>query len=428
MMPLVQNLVAHIDRTDLFASFIAAVNSRETVQGFTHNFYRYPARFSPLVARTAIATFTEPGDAVLDPFMGGGTTLVEARLLGRQGIGTDISSLATFVSQVKTTTLSSNDVVSIRGWAAQLHDKLNLRNPSKRALTWMEQGYQRNISGRQTWPIRKTLELALVEIDDLSTLTQQRLARCVLLRTAQWALDNRRQIPPAKAFRRRFTKDLEEMLAGAADYTVAVNSAELPVQPVTCLHRSAIGLEHDPRLQNIPSPKLILTSPPYPGVHVLYHRWQVQGRKETAAPFWIADSVDGHGAAYYTFGDRRQQNLRSYYEMLRDAYASVASIADRDAWVVQLVAFSDPSWQLPRYLQVMEDAGLVEARFRACTSSADGRLWRSVPNRKWYADQRGSTTSSKEVVLFHRLKKYGAAVGNEKTQYRRVPPTSHSSM
>jgi|SRR5215211_3193102 len=399
---------------DLFANFIAAVHNRNPVQGFTHNFYQYPARFSPLFARTAIVAFTEPGHVVLDPFMGGGTTLVEARALGREGIGTDISSLATFVSHVKTTPLSSDDIASIRSWGAQLNDKLNLRNSPKRALAWIEQGYQHNISGRRTWPIRKTLELALAEINDLPTLTQQRLARCVLLRTAQWALDSRRQIPSAKDFRQRSAINFEEMLEGAAEYTAAVNSAEPPAPPVICLHRSVIGLEQDPQLQDRPAPKLILTSPPYPGVHILYHRWQVQGRRETAAPFWIADSMDGHGAAHYTFGDREQQNLQGYYAMLLDAYASIASIANCDTLVVQLVAFSDPSWQLPRYLEVMEEAGLAEAPFRACASSTDGRLWRSVPNRKWYADQRGSTTSSKEVVLFHQLRTSRVSASNNR--------------
>lgn len=391
--------------TDEFVDFIAAVHNREPVQGFTHNFYRYPARFSPEFARAAIVAFTEPGDVVFDPFMGGGTTLVEARSLGRQGVGTDISSLATFVSQVKTATLSSEDLAGIRVWGAQLNNRLNLRNPSNRPLTWIRRGYQHNINSRQTWPIRKTLELALAEIDNLSTLTQQRFARCVLLRTAQWALDNRRQIPSAKEFRQRFTVYLDEMLEGSAQYTVTVNAVKPSGPPTIALHRSVIGLEHDSPFQGGPAPKLILTSPPYPGVHVLYHRWQVQGRKETAAPFWIADSVDGQGSAYYTFGDRRQQNLHGYYAMLRDAYASVARIANSDTLIVQLVAFSNPSWQLPRYLKVMADAGLAERRFRTCANSADGRLWRSVPNRKWYADQRGPTTSSKEVVLFHQLRK-----------------------
>ncbi|MGH9959926.1 MAG: hypothetical protein ACREBC_22855 [Pyrinomonadaceae bacterium] len=36
------------------------------------------------------------------------------------------------------------------------------------------------------------------------------------------------------------------------------------------------------------------------------------------------------------------------------------------------------------------------------SNSDDGRLWRTVPNRKWYADQRGPGGAGKEVVLFHR--------------------------
>jgi len=123
---------------EFFTNFVEAVHNRKPVQGYTHNFYRYPARFSPLFARTAIAAFTEPGDTVLDPFMGGGTTLVEARLLGRQGVGTDISSLATFISRAKTTTLDSHAIAGIRSWGAQLNDELSLRNPPQRAFSWIE--------------------------------------------------------------------------------------------------------------------------------------------------------------------------------------------------------------------------------------------------------------------------------------------------
>jgi hypothetical protein len=43
--------------------------------------------------------------------------------------------------------------------------------------------------------------------------------------------------------------------------------------------------------------KLIVTSPPYPGVHVLYHRWHVDGRRETPAPYWIAGCNDGQRCA-----------------------------------------------------------------------------------------------------------------------------------
>lgn len=65
----------------------AASANKKNVQGYTHDFYNYPARFSPLFVKEVIKAFTAPGDLILDPFMGGGTTLVESKMLGRNSIG-----------------------------------------------------------------------------------------------------------------------------------------------------------------------------------------------------------------------------------------------------------------------------------------------------------------------------------------------------
>lgn len=135
---------------------------------------------------------------------------------------------------------------------------------------------------------------------------------------------------------------------------------------------------------------------------MLYHRWQVDGRKETRAPFWIANKLDGAGAKYYTMGDRKEPALRSYYENLRAAFRSVRQICGASTTVVQLVAFTEPDWQLPRYLEVMSESGLEEVLLPETKESADGRLWRKVPNRRWHADQMGETPGSREVVLIHR--------------------------
>lgn len=65
------------------------------VAGLTHEFYRYPGRFSPQLANAAIRHFSRPGQLVLDPFSGGGTTAVEAIAMGRSTACLDISELAT---------------------------------------------------------------------------------------------------------------------------------------------------------------------------------------------------------------------------------------------------------------------------------------------------------------------------------------------
>jgi len=176
---------------------------------------------------------------------------------------------------------------------------------------------------------------------------------------------------------------------------------------VRVVNRSAAGLETDGRLARL-RPKLVITSPPYPGVHVLYHRWQVDGRKEAPLPFMIANKLDGAGSSYYTMGDRKYPNLKTYFDGVRASMSSVAALAHEDTTVVQMVAFSDASWQLERYLETMEEAGLSEVFLPMLQGERDGRLWRTVPGRRWYSHQRGDTPGSQEVVLIHRKRRTSA--------------------
>jgi modification methylase len=53
---------------------------------------KHPARMLPAIAGHAIDTYTEPGDLVLDPMCGIGTTLVEAAHRGRDAIGVEYES------------------------------------------------------------------------------------------------------------------------------------------------------------------------------------------------------------------------------------------------------------------------------------------------------------------------------------------------
>ena len=64
----------------------------------THNGI-YRGNWSPYVPRNLILKYTKKGDWVLDQMMGSGTTLVEARLLERNGIGVDINLDAIMVAR-----------------------------------------------------------------------------------------------------------------------------------------------------------------------------------------------------------------------------------------------------------------------------------------------------------------------------------------
>ncbi len=51
----------------------------------------YRGNWPPQMARALILKYTKPGDTVLDPMVGSGTTCIEAKLLGRNCIGVDIN-------------------------------------------------------------------------------------------------------------------------------------------------------------------------------------------------------------------------------------------------------------------------------------------------------------------------------------------------
>lgn len=55
---------------------------------------KYRGNCSPYVVRNLLLRYSKEGDWILDQFAGGGTSLVEAKLLGRNAIGTDINPSA----------------------------------------------------------------------------------------------------------------------------------------------------------------------------------------------------------------------------------------------------------------------------------------------------------------------------------------------
>lgn len=382
---------------------VQAIHDNNPIHGLTHNYYRYPACFAPSFARAAISKFSSPGDIVFDPFMGGGTTLVEALALGRDCIGTDISSIAAFISTVKTTVLSQAELDSISLWSNSLHDRLCIHKKISDSSDSPFSGYAKKLP----WQIRKIILLILSYIPELSKKREEEFVRCVLLKTSQWAIDGRKEFPSVDEFRNKFFFNLNTMSADMNWFRLEIKASQkefnLTRSPkCICLTRSAIGLEKEKRLEKLKiKPKLVLTSPPYPGTHVLYHRWQLLSGKETAAPFWIIQSTDGMGESKYALGSRKQVSQDNYFNNIHEAFVSLRKIIDDDGYFVQLVSFSDFDKQLPRYLECLKVTGFEEID-NGDQKNPSSRILRNVPNRKWYTNLKNDMATRKEVMLIHR--------------------------
>ena len=84
-------------------------NVRSTEQ-WTHGYHRYPAKFLPNLVKKIIEDYTQPTDLVVDFFAGCGTTLVEAKVHGRESIGVDINPVAALITKAKTNPIKPNNL------------------------------------------------------------------------------------------------------------------------------------------------------------------------------------------------------------------------------------------------------------------------------------------------------------------------------
>lgn len=76
----------------------------------SHGLHKYPAKFFPELPRWLIQKYSIPGNIILDPFMGSGTSNIEAMLLGRHSVGIDVDPFAKFLTKVKTTKLNVDEL------------------------------------------------------------------------------------------------------------------------------------------------------------------------------------------------------------------------------------------------------------------------------------------------------------------------------
>ena len=123
----------------------------------------YRACFKPQLPEFFIRRLTKPGDAVYDPFMGRGTTPVQAALMGRRPIGNDINPLSVLLTRPRLAPPALREVArrldEIRWNEGEIDDPDLLAFYSPRTL--------RHICALRSWLIeRAPLDCAPDPVDD----------------------------------------------------------------------------------------------------------------------------------------------------------------------------------------------------------------------------------------------------------------------
>jgi len=86
----------------------SAGKKRQSTRYSVHGLHEYKGKFNPQVAKAILNIFgVRPGDHVLDPFCGSGTTLVECAQIGAMSVGIDLNPLAVFIANAKLQALAT---------------------------------------------------------------------------------------------------------------------------------------------------------------------------------------------------------------------------------------------------------------------------------------------------------------------------------
>jgi len=379
--------------TEILKKIQEAANNKKTASEFTHGIYRYPASMSPILAREIITLFTKKKDIILDPFCGGGTTAIESILQGRKIICSDINSLASFITKTKVTPLKNDIINKIKEWATYTLERLKEYRKMKVPINFQ---INNNLHCRKTtWLLNKLKDEANLQ----SNHQVRAICNLIMLSVGKRCYDCRIEpLNPSKLIK-TFDKISQLIVKSLYEYSNQCFrvSPNIDIEDdIKIFCENALNLPKLIEKKYVKNIKLVLTSPPYPGIHILYHRWQIKGRRQTSLPFNLLHLNDGFPTSYYTLGSASKKGYEFYFENISKIFSGLREIITENTIIAQVVSFKDPEWQLPMYKNAMNEAGYYEFYLR---NNKKDLITREVPNRKWYTNLNDKKTI--EYILFH---------------------------
>ncbi len=235
-----------------------------------HSLHPYLGKFIPQLVEVFLHRYFRPGDCVYDPFVGSGTTLIEANVYGASAVGCDISAFNCLLSRAKTATYSLGAVeLGLKG--ALEAARQSAQTNRDQASDWLRVWYA-DQALRELLAYRSASERLDEPIASMAKVVLSRSARSArqtthfdldFPRTPQlepyWCHKHRRTCRPvaeAHKFLRRYTLDTIRRLR---EFSLIRTESDVNV------------LHEDSRTVRLPvEPNGVITSPPYPGL-IDYH-------------------------------------------------------------------------------------------------------------------------------------------------------------
>jgi DNA methylase len=323
-----------------------------------HRLHPYLGKFIPQLVEILLSRYFRPGQHVLDPFAGSGTTLVQALESGLDATGVDVAAFNCLLMQVKTR--SYNPFVleqELRAAHARIGEAAGQR-PKAYVRRWYAAQAARELLGFRALA-------AEYEHADVLQIVLARAARSAR-RTTHFDLE----FPPAPQLEpywchkhRRECRPVETAAQFLRRYTLDTLARLKEFARLRAKGRTAFVLHGDVRELQLPGRyDGVLTSPPYPGL-IDYHEqhryaYELLGLDDRRELEVGAAAAGTSRAALATYADGIVETLLNAKSALREGAPFVIVVNDRR----------------DLYPEILERAGLqLEERLRRHVNRRTGR-------------------------------------------------------
>lgn len=249
--------------------------TRQATRYLVHGLHEYKGKFNPQTARALINVVDSEATALMDPFCGSGTSLIEGMRLGLTSTGIDQNPLAAWISRIKVRTLTlageKNLVERFDLLAQRLVDAVQAAQEPGRAVTPLHVDCDDDAYLRNWFPEAVLAALwAGIRICDETDHPVADVARlCIsnIVRQVSW------QLPEDLRVRRRpaswVAPSVPELLTKAlarARFAIVETAGAPELNAETAATTVHFGSSRDARLVESAWPagrRLVVTSPPY---------------------------------------------------------------------------------------------------------------------------------------------------------------------
>jgi site-specific DNA-methyltransferase (cytosine-N4-specific) len=358
-------------------------------QYLSHTFHPYPARFIPQIPSTFIKLFTKEGEIVLDPFVGCGTTLVEAFLHNRNSVGIDLNPLAVLISKVKTTLIDEDKfrylnkkLSSIHSYIHHRNEENNIKLPNRKLSKVFTDDVITKLMA-----IRRLLQ----DIRDEGYFDLYDFTRVALSASIWTLIESDKQIDIIHLFTSKISSMQKEMLK------MSNTISSVPETKLICGDARKLNLENN-------SVDLIVTSPPY--VNAMdYYRIHMYNMLWLDMDFeqFRKDEIGGHSH----FITNRFRLLSEYLGDMLRSLIEMNRVLKSGKLCVIVVGNSSVEYELIETNKFFADMS-VKIGFKPIKT-----FYREIDKTKKYTSQNIGKIDSEYILVLQKVKDTSVSANND---------------